>query len=249
MAAFFAEVQKARRRHDLLFCLLVPLLMLLWVGGLRPASPEELANGYSALLYSLPIINTILLPVLAAVLASRLWDMEVKGCTTKLLYTLQTRRSLFAAKALFGFGQLVFITALELFVAAVLGRVHGYTEAFPFGQMCYLAVCTLAVLAMLYFAEFLLMLLWENPLPALCMGIVGALLGVFSAFMPPWVSYFVPWGYFVPLSAYEVAHWDEASRTVTYGTRPFRWGLLAFTLALAAGLFAACGRTIRSKEV
>jgi YidC/Oxa1 family membrane protein insertase len=37
---------------------------VLWVGGLAPADPEELANGYSALLYSLPVIEAILMPVM-----------------------------------------------------------------------------------------------------------------------------------------------------------------------------------------
>ena len=102
MAAFRAELQKAHRRHDLALCLLIPGIVVLWVGGLAPADPEELANGYSALLYSLPVIEAILMPVMMAVLASRLWDMEIKGNTAKLLYTLQSRRSLFAGKAVFG---------------------------------------------------------------------------------------------------------------------------------------------------
>lgn len=67
---FWVEMQKARRRHDLLLCLLVPLIILLWVGGLSPESEEELANGYSALFYSLPVMHSILLPVAMAALAS-----------------------------------------------------------------------------------------------------------------------------------------------------------------------------------
>ena len=102
MAAFRAELQKAHRRHDLALCLLIPGIVVLWVGGLAPADPEERDNGYSALLYSLPVIEAILMPVMMAVLASRLWDMEIKGNTAKLLYTLQSRRSLFAGKAVFG---------------------------------------------------------------------------------------------------------------------------------------------------
>ena len=88
---------------------------------------------------------------------------------------------------------------------------------------------------MLFFGEFLLMLWVGNPLPALCVGIVGALVGLFSAFMPPLASYFVPFGYYIPLSAYEVANWDMATHTVTYGTRPFNWG--------AAGLYPCAGRS------
>ena len=225
------------------------IIVVLWVGGLAPADPEELANGYSALLYSLPVIEAILMPVMMAVLASRLWDMEIKGNTAKLLYTLQSRRSLFAGKAVFGVLEVLLVTVLELACVPVLGRVHGYTEAFPTGQLVYLFVCTLAVDAMLFFGEFLLMLWVGNPLPALCVGIVGALVGLFSAFMPPLASYFVPFGYYIPLSAYEVANWDQATHTVTYGTRPFNWVLLAFTLALGAVLFALAWRKVQDEEV
>ena len=83
----------------------------------------------------------------------------------------------------------------------------------------------------------------------LAWGAAQALIGLFSAFMPPLVSYFVPWGYFVPLSCYEIALWDRATHTVTYGLRPYSWGLLAFTVVLAAALFAAAWRMMRDKEV
>ena len=249
LRTFRAEVRKAHRRHDLAICLLFPFIITAWIGGLSPSTPEELANGYSSLFYSLPVINAILLPVMMALLASRLWDIELKGGTPKLLYTLQSRRSLFAGKAAFGLLEVLLTTLLEMGSALLLGHFSGYTEPFPAGQFCYLAVCTFAVNAMLFFSEFLLMLWFQNPLPALCVGIVGALLGIFSAFMPPIVSYFVPWGYFIPLSAYEVALWDQETHLVLYGTRPFHWGLLAFTMFLSAVLFVLAWRHVQKQEV
>ena len=54
---------------------------------------------------------------------------------------------------------------------------------------------------------------------------------------------------YIPLSAYEVANWDKATHTVTYGTRSFNWGLLAFTLALGAVLFALAWRKVQDEEV
>ena len=248
-SAFRAELQKAHRRHDFLLCLLVPLILVLWVGGLSPTSPEELANGYSALFYSVPVIEAILLPVMMAVLASRLWDIEVKGSTAKLLYTLQSRRSLFAGKALFGTLEVLLLTVLMLGTLPLLGKFHHYTEVFPAGQFVYLFVCTLAVCLMLFFGELLLMLRFGSPLPALCTGILGALVGLFSAFMPQVVSYFVPFGYFIPLSAYEVANWNRDTHLVTYGTRPFNWSLLAFTIFLALGLFFAARHSVQKQEV
>ncbi|MFR9067606.1 MAG: ABC transporter permease [Faecalibacterium prausnitzii] len=234
MAAFRAELQKAHRRHDLALCLFIPGIVVLWVGGLAPADPEELANGYSALLYSLPVIEAILMPVMMAVLASRLWDMEIKGNTAELLYTLQSRRSLFAGKAVFGVLEVLLVTVLELACVPVLGRVHGYTEAFPTGQLVYLFVCTLAVDTMLFFGEFLLMLWVGNPLPALCVGIVGALVGLFSAFMPPLASYFVPFGYYIPLSAYRSGELGQGHPHRHLRHPPLQLG--------AAGLHPCAGR-------
>ena len=77
LQALHAEWQKARRRHDLVLCLTFAVILYLWLGSTAPTGQDELANAYSALFFGAPIINTILLPVLMAVLASRLWDVEV----------------------------------------------------------------------------------------------------------------------------------------------------------------------------
>ena len=202
-----AELQKARRRHDLIVCLLVPVMALLWCQSAAPTGADELASAYSALFYSLPIINTILMPLAMAILASRLWDVEVKGCTPKLLYTLPAA-----------------------------------------GQAAYLWGCTFAVDCMIFFSELLLTVLLANPLPALCVGILGTLLGLFSAFMPAWVGYFVPWGYFIPLNTYRIADWDQASKVVTYMIVPFQWPLLVATVVLAGILFISAWYAMRNKE-
>ncbi len=173
LQALHAEWQKAHRRHDLVLCFGFAVITYLWLGSTAPTGADERANAYSALFYAVPVINTILLPVMMAVLASRLWDVEEKGCTAKLLYTLQSRRSLFLGKAVFGFGEVALMVALEAAVIVVLGRTQGYTEAFPAGQFAYLNTCTLAVSTMLYFSELLLALWFRNPLPAVCTGIVG----------------------------------------------------------------------------
>ena len=181
--AFQVELKKARHRHDLLLCLLVPVLMIIWVGGLSPSSPEELANGYSALFYSVPVINTIILPVMMSLLSSRLWDMEVKGNTTKLLYTLQSRRSLFMGKALFGILEILLITTLEMGSVVFLGKIHGYTEVFPVDQFLYMTVCILAVNLMLFFFFFFLNI-WESGAGALrwnCGRIGGTVFCIYAA--------------------------------------------------------------------
>lgn len=67
-----AELQKAHRRHDLTACLLIPAAVLLWAGYAAPDGGEDLNQAFHALFYSLPIMNTVLLPVGMSMLASRL---------------------------------------------------------------------------------------------------------------------------------------------------------------------------------
>ena len=74
-------------------------------------------------------------------------------------------------------------------------------------------------------------------------------MGLFSAFMPPIVSLFVPWGYFIPLSSFVLASWDADTRIAVYGMRAFRPLLLAWVVVLAAAFFAFAWRAVREKEV
>ena len=184
MRSLRAEWQKAKRRHDLLACLLLPLAVLLWAWYAAPDGSDSMASGYHALLYSVPIMNTVLLPIGMAMLASRLWDVEVKGNFPKLLYTLQSRQSLFAAKSLLGAGEIFLIVLLELLGIVCLALRNGYQDTPSAGQLLYLFLCTGTVSLMLFFSELMLTVLLANPLPALCTGIAGALIGLFAAFMP-----------------------------------------------------------------
>lgn len=249
LQSFRAELQKARRRHDLIICLFIPLAVLLWSSYSAPDGADDLRVGYHALLYTFPVMNTILMPVGMAMLASRLWDVEIKGNTPKLLYTLQSRRSLFAAKVLLGMAELFLIVFVELSGVWVLGQLTGYLDPPPLVQLGYLFLCTYVVDLMLFFSELLLTILLQNPLPALCTGIAGALVGIFSAFMPPIVSYFVPWGYFIPLSTYILVDWNPDTRAVLYGIREFHFLLLFWCALLALLFFGITWRAIREKEV
>lgn len=244
-----AECQKARRRHDLAACLLIPLAILLWSWYSAPGGTKSATDGYHALLYTLPVMNTVLLPVGMAMLASRLWDVEVKGNFPKLLYTLQSRQSLFMAKSLLGIAEVFLIVALELIGIHGLGYFNGYQDTPPAEQVLYLFLCTSTVGMMLFFSELLLTVLLANPLPALCTGIAGALIGLFAAFMPTLFCYFVPWSYCIPLGSYIMAFWDPDTRIVEYAIRDFNFPLLFWSAFLGIFFFGITWHFIRTKEV
>ena len=77
------------------------------------AKPEASAEGYFNLLFQLPLLNTIFLPLILAVMASRICDAENKGNTYKLLCTMQEKKKIFDAKLLLGGIYILFLTLLE----------------------------------------------------------------------------------------------------------------------------------------
>lgn len=249
MNSFRCELHKAKRRHDFLICVLVSLVAFVWEYQAAPKTAQEAATAYTSLLFTSTIMHAVIMPIAMAMLASRLWDVEIKGNAPKLLYTLQSRRSLFAAKSLLGIAEVFLITGVEMTLFAVNGHLQQYADVLPAGQIAYYLLCTVSVNGMLFFFEFLLTILLKNPLPAVCVGIAGALVGLFSAFMPKVCSLFVPWGYYIPLSSYYIKDWSRDTHTVIYGIQGYQWPLLIWVLVLMSALFVVTWHVIQKKEV
>ena len=120
------EWMKVRYRRIGLILLAFLGLIVLWVAWiLSRQDTEQLQDGYQMLFMNLPLIDTILLPTMIAMLGSRLCDAEVKGDTLKLLCTLEEKGRLFDMKLLTGaFYLAVFVLAqaLQIFLT---GRLYG----------------------------------------------------------------------------------------------------------------------------
>lgn len=61
MRAICAELKKSRRRHNALVAVGISLAALLWATQTGGKS-EDVSQGYSGLLYAIPIINTVIMP-------------------------------------------------------------------------------------------------------------------------------------------------------------------------------------------
>ena len=243
-----AELRKSRRRHLSLAAVCTSLFALLWATQTGGSDAERIAVGYSALFYAVPVMNTVLMPLGTAVIASRIWAIEVKENNCRLLLTLQSRGALFLSKTLLGLFQILLICAVEGAGLLVLGRLSGYTEALDWTQFGWLMICTFAVNTMLFFLWLLLSIRFASQVPTLAAGMVGSLSGLFAAFMPQWISRLLPWGYYIPLSAMGM-DWNRVTREVRYVPIPYPAWLLAVTAVLLAGFAAAAWRTFKHKEV
>ena len=243
-----AELRKNRRRQLSLTAVCISLIVLLWATQTGGSGAERAAVGYSALFYAVPVMNTVVMPLGIAVIASRIWDIESKENNCRLLLTLQNRGGLFLSKTLLGLFQIVLICAVEGASLLALGRLSRYTEALDRTQFWWMMVCTFAVNAMLFFLWLLLSIRFASQAPTLAAGMVGSLSGLFAAFMPQGISQLMPWGYYIPLSAMRM-DWNRATREVRYVPIPYPACLLAVTAVLLAVFAAAAWRVFKHKEV
>ena len=248
MKILSAELKKSRHRHNTLVAVSIALFVLLWATQTGGDGEERIIQGYSALFYAVPVMNTVVMPLGTAVLASRLWDLESKEKCCRILLTLQSRKSLFLGKSAAALLLILLITTIEGVGILVLGRWSGYAEVLPWGQFWWLAVTTFAVNAMLFFLWLMLSIRFDNQVPTLAAGMVGSLSGLFAAFMPPLVSCFMPWGYYIPLSSIRM-DWNLETRIVRYYPTPYPMWLLGVTIVFLVVFAAMAWGTLKHKEV
>ena len=248
MRTLYAELKKARRRHNLFVAVSISLFVLLWATQTGGTGEGRLEQGYWGLFYAVPVMNTAVMPLGTAVLASRLWDLESKGNSCRMLLTLQSRRALFLGKTVVAVLQILLISVIESAGIPVLGKHFGFTEPLDWGQFWWLAISTFAVNTMLFFLWLFLSIRFDNQVPTLAAGMVGSLSGLFAAFMPSLVSYFLPWGYYIPLSTIRM-DWNRETRIVRYYPAPYPVWLLALTAAFGALFAALAWETLKRKEV
>lgn len=249
MKALSVEYRKQRHLYVWLIPLVFLAVLFLWGGaGQRNLSDYDLAQGYSYLLYQIPVLNCIFMPIMLAVISSRICDMEVKGQTWKLLFTLQNKRDFYDRKFLTEFLYLLLFCVGELVMLLLYGMLYGYTEPIPamlFFQ--HLAVTLLAGTAVLTL-QHILSLLSVNQIIPLLTGLAGSFLGLFSEFFPPALARFVLWGYFGAFIPYGI-DWNETAREVVLIPKAFPTGLFAGFCAFTILFYLLCRHIFLRKEL
>lgn len=244
-----AEFRKQRHLHLWLIPLCFLAVLFVWIfWSFRRADASDLAQGYTYLLFQMPMLNCILMPIMLAVIASRLCDMEIKGQTLKLLYTLQTKGSFYDWKFLHEFLYLLAFSAGECLLILAMGQLYHFTEVPDYMLVLrHLGVTLLAGTAVLTLQHFL-SLWFENQILPLLVGMAGSFLGLFSMYFPPALARLVLWGYFGAfLPVY--MEWDKDTRITTFSPRPFPTQTFVLFLAFTVLLYLICRSRFFKKEV
>ncbi|GAA3161571.1 ABC transporter permease [Nonomuraea salmonea] len=205
-------------------------------------SGDPAAMPWASLLLSYTFMAAMTSPLLAAVLASRLTDIEHAGVGWTLAATAgHSPGALCRAKlAALGLVLLPAVAAQSLLVvgAGLVAGIRGPLDLGPWlGYTVLLFLVDLAFVAL----HVWLAAVVENQLVSVGVGLLGAFLAVFSLLAPGPFARFVPWGYYAVIS-----YATQRGGDVVYAPPPYAW--IATFLILVALVFALATRGLDRVE-
>lgn len=222
------------RKIGLMLAIFLGIIILWMLWGMEDMPPEQIWDGYRMSFLQLALIDTILLPTMIAMLASRLCDTEIKGDTLKLLCTMEKKGRLFDMKLLMGAVYLGIFMIVQIFLILGLGFFFGYGRPLdPMHLLCFVLEIYVVSLGV-YLLQQILSFFSSNQIIPLAAGLFGSFIGLFAWFFPgnPIRKIFI-WGFYSQLCFINY-NWDESTRITTYYDVPF--DTASFCL-LAAVLF------------
>lgn len=237
------EFYKTRHRKIWLIVSAMLFIQVLWsIWGVGRMDARELSQGWMFFLYKFSPINSIMMPVIAAVVASRLSDVEHKGQTLKLLNTVMPAGRLFAAKFICGALYLFAAVLMQIVVMVVVGCIAGFAGNPPLDKLLLYLLFTLAVSLTILLLQQVLSILFANQMISLCVGLIGGLTGLFTMFFPQGLARMILWGYYGVLMLVGM-NWDAGTRIMDLHYVPVDWGGFV-TLAVSFCVLYIIGRAL-----
>ena len=160
-----------------------------------PAAPawEDLIIGPAA-------INGLFFPILAAVIASRICDMEHKGNTWKLLEcNNQNRRSIWFCKFTIVSTLMMLAIFIQAFIIIAYGNSMGIVQPLPVRTLLGFGLGTAMITFVVVTIQVFFSLVCTNQLIPMSIGMIGALIGFISTLLPPGIRNILIWGNYAEL--------------------------------------------------
>jgi hypothetical protein len=243
------EFRKIRGRKVWLIVAAMIFVQLLWaLWSVRGMDAHDLSQGWMFCLYQFPLLNSIMMPVIAAVVASRLCDIEHKGQPFRLLETIMPASRLFDAKFLCGAVYILAAVLVQVAVIIAVGYASGFGGDAPYDKLLYYLLFTVSVSLAILLLQQVLSLLFVNQMIPLAFGLVGGLAGLYLMFFPQALAKLVLWGYYGVLM-YVGMDWDRTTRITDFHYVSVDWSGFIALIVMFCVIYIAGRALFVRKEV
>lgn len=233
-----SEFRKAKGKHTwLLFLALLGINMAYLFWGMRRADAKTLSFAWEQTLFSIPLVNTLFLSVVMAILSSRTMDLEHKGSTWNFLQTMQSRQSIFLGKMLYGFIWVLLFGVLQGISIIAIGKYLGFAGELPISKVLTVVCGELVSGMVIYQIGCLLALLFASQFAALSINLGGTLAGFFLMFVTD--RPVTPWSLLVALRVVDM-NYREGDASYKWFAAPASSWVIAFLLFAAVLISGMC---------
>lgn len=241
MKALFLEYFKIRRKRIWMMLTLFLGAEMAWASMSLSISISRNTDNASweALIFSISSMNGLFLPIISAIVVSRVCDMEHKGNTWKMLMTTNTARNqVYAAKYICANSLILYgIIAQAVFILG-FGWFKEIGGDMPFLPLLQFVIGTMITTLLVIALQQWLSLTVRNQAFALCLGMLGGFIGTTSGLFPPGIRQFLLWSYYMDLSPVTYVY-STASTTGSYVSGMPPAGLLIAAMLLTVILYFA----------
>lgn len=162
--------------------------------------PDPTAPAWEDLIIGPAAINGLFFPILAAVIASRICDMEHKGNTWKLLEcNSQNRKSIWFCKFTVVSTLMLMAIFIQVITIVVYGNSVGIVQPLPVRTLLGFMLGTVMVTFVVVTIQVFFSLVCANQLIPMSIGMIGALIGFISTLLPPGIRNILIWGNYAEL--------------------------------------------------
>ena len=155
---------------------------------------------WASILFSISSMNGLFMPIISAIVVSRICDMEHKGSTWKMLVATNVGRvQLYAAKYICINSLLLYGVLVQTVLMIGFGLIKGFPGAPPVELLVQFVggtlLTTLAVTALQQWVSLVI----KNQAFALCLGMLGGFIGMTAGLFPAAIRQLFIWSYYLDL--------------------------------------------------
>lgn len=247
MKALSLEYFKIRRKRIWVMLSLFLAAEMIWASmSMSISISRSAANAsWEALIFSIASMNGLFLPIISAIVVSRICDMEHKGNTWKMLMTTNTGRNhVYTAKYICANSLILYgILAQAVFIVG-FGLSKNISGPLPLSLLVQFAIGTMLTTLAITALQQWLSLTVRNQAFALCLGMLGGFIGTTSGLFPAGVRHLFIWSYYMDLNPVTYIY-SASSGTYVSGMLPV--GLFLAALLMAA-IFYFAGNIHASRQ-
>lgn len=243
------EYFKIRRKKIWIMISLFLGVQMLWafmsISRSIASNPDHAV--WEAIIFNISSMNGLFMPIISAIVVSRICDMEHKGATWKMLVATNVSRGhLYAAKYICANSLLLFGILAQAVLMIAFGLVKDFPGAFPIDDLLrYIGgamLTTLAVTALQQWISFSI----KNQAFALCFGMLGGFIGMTAGLFPAGVRHMFIWSYYLDLSPVTFLYSESSS---TYMAQPVDLAIVVASLMMTILFYIAGSIHVSRQEI